>query len=55
MTAGACAPIVREKAVWDRQLFGDEIWDRQLERSTFSVSVQGLTVCRKAHAAYRMQ
>ena len=42
MTAGPCASIVREIAV----VFGDDIWDGQLERCTYSaaVSVQGLTV-----------
>ena len=50
MTARACEPIVREIAV----VFGDDIRDRQLERSTYSLSVQGLKQwCRKAHAAYQ--
>ena len=40
MTARAYAPVVRKIAVG----FGDDIRDRQLERSTYSVSVQGLTV-----------
>ena len=52
MTARACEPIVREIAV----VFGDDIQDRQLERSTYSLSVQGLKQwCRKAHAAYQRQ
>ena len=41
MTAGVCAPIVREMAV----VFSGDIRDRQLERSTYVVSVQWLTVC----------
>ena len=32
--------------------FGNDIQDRELERSTYSVSVQGLKLRRKAHPAY---
>ena len=50
--------LERAHLLYERQqlCFGDDNWDRQLERSTYSVSVQGLTVMyRKAHAAYRTQ